>query len=123
MTLIQPLLIILVILTLWIYMSRLRSRLADRCIVLVAAVAGIALIAFPDVSIAIAHRVGVGRGVDLVIYLCLIGLAFTNLFSFSRVRSVEVQITVIVRELAISQAQQEQAERRMSVSMPRDLPR
>ncbi len=123
MTLIQPLLIILVILTLWIYMSRLRSRLADRCIVLVAAVAGIALIAFPDVIIAIAHRVGVGRGVDLVIYLCLIGLAFTNLFSFSRVRSVEVQITVIVRELAISQAQQEQAERRMSVSMPRDLPR
>jgi hypothetical protein len=123
MTLIQPLLIILVVLALWIYMSRLRSRLTDRSIVVVIAAAGIVLIAFPDLSIAIAHRVGVGRGVDLIIYLCLIGLAFSNLFSFSRVRSLEAQITGIVRELAIHQAQREQVEKTISVSPPCNLPK
>jgi hypothetical protein len=113
MTLIQPLLIILVVLALWIYMSRLRSRLSDRSIVLAIAAAGIVLIAFPDLSTAIAHRVGVGRGVDLVIYLCLIGLAFSNLFSFSRVRSLEGQVAGIVRELGIQQAQWENVAKRI----------
>ena len=109
MTLIQPLLIILVVGAVWIYMSRLRSRLADRSIVLILATAGVLLIAFPDWSTALAHRVGVGRGVDLVIYLSLLGLAFSNLFSFSRLRLLEAQITAAVRDLAIQQASFEQS--------------
>ena len=101
MTLIQPLLIVLIVFALLIYMSRFRSRLADRCIVIGITIAGIVLIAAPDLSIAIAHSVGVGRGVDLVIYLCLVGLGFSNLFLFSKLRSVEGQITSIVRELGV----------------------
>jgi hypothetical protein len=101
MTLIQPLLIVLIVLALLIYMSRFRSRLADRCIVIGITIAGIVLVAVPDLSIAIAHSVGVGRGVDLVIYLSLVGLGFSNLFLFSKLRSVEGQVTSIVRELGI----------------------
>jgi small membrane protein len=104
MTLIQPLLIVLILLALVIYMSRLRSSLADRCIVIGITIAGIVLIAAPDLSTAIAHSLGVGRGVDLVIYLSLIGLGFSSLFLFSRLRSVEAAITAIVRELSIGSA-------------------
>jgi hypothetical protein len=107
MTLIQPLLIFLIVLALVIYISRLRSRLRDRCIVLGITIAGIVLIAAPGLSTTIAHSVGVGRGVDLVIYLSLVGLAFSNLFLFSKLRSVEGQITSIVRELGIRGAMSE----------------
>jgi hypothetical protein len=107
MTLIQPLLILLIVLAVVIYISRLRSRFRDRCIVLGITIAGIVLIAAPGLSTTIAHSVGVGRGVDLVIYLSLVGLAFSNLFLFSKLRSVEGQITSIVRELGIRGAMSE----------------
>jgi len=109
MTLIQPLLILLVVAAVWLYMSRLRSRLADRGIVVVIALAGILLIAFPYMSTALAHKVGVGRGVDLIIYLCLIGLAFSVLLAFSRLRLLEAHLTAAVRELALQEAALRQA--------------
>jgi hypothetical protein len=46
----------------------------------------------------------------------VIGLAFSNPFSFSRVRSLEGQVTGIVRELGIQQAQWEQAEKRIGAA-------
>jgi hypothetical protein len=101
-------------------MSRLRSRLSDRSIVVVIAAAGIVLIAFPEPSTAIAHRVGAGRGVDLVIYLCLVGLAFSSLFSFSRVRSLEGKIAGMMRELVLQRTQWEQVEKRIGASRSGD---
>src|SRR5579872_3389668 len=101
MTLIQPVLIILLFCALLAYQFWMRSKLAERAIVFGLGALGAVLISFPAVSTGLAHILGVGRGVDLVIYISLFGLGFVQLAIYSRVRAMEVQITHVVRELAI----------------------
>jgi|KBSMisStandDraft_5_1062788.scaffolds.fasta_scaffold13856_4 hypothetical protein len=104
MTLIQPVLIVLLVCGALFYRARMRSRLWDRTIVFILAGAGVILVVSPDLSIALAHSLGVGRGVDLIIYLGLLGFAFLLLSVFSKIRVLEAQITLLTRELSLWQA-------------------
>ena len=104
MTLIQPILILLVVLGLVFYQLRGRSRLLDRGIVFSIAAAGAVLIVDPELSMRVASALGVGRGVDLVIYLGMIGFAFLFLLVFSGIRKLESQLTAMVRSNAVQQA-------------------
>lgn len=104
MTLIQPILVLLVALGLLFYQLKGRSRLLDRGIVFSIAAAGVILIVDPQLSMKIANALGVGRGVDLVIYLGMTGFAFLFLLIFSKLRALESQITSLVRTIAIQQA-------------------
>jgi hypothetical protein len=105
MTLIQPLLIALLVGAVIAYRLWMRSKLLDRAIVFGLAVAGIILTFSPNLSIRLAHAVGVGRGVDLVIYISLIGFGFMQLLVISKIRSLEAQTTKIVREMAVWKAE------------------
>ena len=87
-----------------LYFGRLRSSFGDRFMVLGICAAATILILFPDVTSRMAVWVGVGRGVDLVIYLALLGLAFLHLINYSRMRHLRQQMTQMVREDAIRQA-------------------
>lgn len=67
-------------------------------------VSGGALIVFPEVSRRLAHAVGIGRGVDFVIYPLVIWLVRESLLSRRRRLADEEKMTELVRALAIAQA-------------------
>lgn len=90
-----------------IYATRLRSTLTDRLIYLLLAGAGFMLVLYPDWSTGIAHRMGIGRGVDLVIYLFIVFSLFHYASGAAKARQMERAITAIVRRLAIAEARQD----------------
>ena len=87
-----------------IYATRIRSSLTDRIIYIVLVAAGVPLVLYPDWSTAVANLVGIGRGVDLVIYLFMAYCLFFFASSASHFRKVERDLTLVVRALAIEQA-------------------
>lgn len=102
---IQYLLAALVVAGMLLYFARLRSRLADRLIVLLLGAAGLVLVAFPDLAQRAAEYVGVGRGADLVIYVALLGLAWVCLVLLSRLRELDARLTELARAIALSTAE------------------
>ena len=90
-----------------IYATRLRSTLTDRLIYLVLALAGFVLVLYPDWSTGIAHRIGIGRGVDLVIYLFIVFSLFHYASGAAKARQMERAVTVMVRRLAIADARRD----------------
>jgi hypothetical protein len=105
MHLIQPFLIFLIVFCALFYEKRMRSKARDRFVVIGLAGIGTILVASPNLSALAADLVGVGRGVDLVIYVSLIGIGFFLMLIFSKLRALEAQITAIARETAIWRAE------------------
>ncbi|MBS3125164.1 DUF2304 family protein [Candidatus Woesearchaeota archaeon] len=63
---------------------------------------GVGIVAFiPAVSYWLAHLVGIGRGLDLLIYLSIIVLFYLVFKLFMKVESMSRNITSLVRELAL----------------------
>ena len=52
-----------------------------------------------------AQLVGVGRGVDLLIYVSLIGIGFLMLLLVSKIRDLENKVTLLTREVALQRAE------------------
>jgi small membrane protein len=68
-------------------------------------VVGGALIVYPEIARRLAHSVGIGRGVDFVLYPLVIWLVRESLLSRRRRHEDEEKITELVRALAIQRAQ------------------
>jgi len=64
---------------------------------------GAVLVIFPDAMQTIANFVGIGRGVDLLIYLSLIILFFGMFYILVRLERIERDITKIVRKRALDE--------------------
>jgi hypothetical protein len=62
------------------------------------------LILFPNVATRLAHAVGIGRGVDFVLYPLVIWLVRESLLTRRRRREDEERLTQAVRALAIATA-------------------
>jgi hypothetical protein len=101
---VQFILIVLLLIVIYVYFSRLRSGLLDRLTVLLFAAVGIVMTVAPDFTTRIANFVGVGRGVDLFFYLTILGLAFMCLLLYSKIRDLESTITDLTRVVAIKKA-------------------
>ena len=69
---IQILLIVGVILLTLYYMLRLRNALLDLLLFILFAGTAIFFILAPQYTNNIAHRLGVGRGADLLFYICIL---------------------------------------------------
>lgn len=66
--------------------------------------AGGVLVAVPSLAVAVAHRVGIGRGVDVVLYIAIIWLARESIHTrYGRWKETE-RLTRLVRTLAIQSA-------------------
>lgn len=65
---------------------------------------GAVLIVFPEIARRLAHAVGIGRGVDFVIYPTVIWLVRESLVSRRRRREDEERLTELVRAVAIDRA-------------------
>jgi hypothetical protein len=101
---IQLILALLLLVVMLTYFRKLRSHLLDRLIVIVLGGAGLAMAIMPEWSNTVARFFGVGRGVDLVIYLSITGLAFLWIMLYANVRRQHEQMTELVRALALAQA-------------------
>ncbi len=64
-------------------------------------VAGVAL--KPDVASSLAHRLGVGRGADVVVYLALVSAFYLLFRMFARLEDHEQKLTRLARELALKE--------------------
>jgi len=104
MTPVQPILVCILVIGVTLYFRRLRSRLADRIVVSLALVSALTLVAFPEWANLIAHKIGVGRGVDLIFYLAIPGLAFAVLLLVSKVLKLEERICELSRQVALRDA-------------------
>ncbi len=104
MTIIQvTLTICLIIIGLYMYL-RLKSTLLDVILILLAMGTGIFFVLFPDYTTRLAHWMGVGRGVDLLLYLGFVFLFFLIIKLYSRIRKMEQKFTDVVRKKSIDEA-------------------
>jgi hypothetical protein len=104
MILAQPILIALLTAVVLLYFVRLRSRGTDGLLIGICFGFAALLVVRPAVAQRIADWVGIGRGVDLVIYLAIPGLALMILLLFARTRDLNQKLTATLRELAIANA-------------------
>ena len=102
---IQPLLMVLLGLLVVACFRGLRSRLFHRLILLGLALTATVLIVVPDLSTRIAELAGVGRGVDLIMYLGFVGVAFALVVLYTRLRATEQRLTEVVRSIALLHAE------------------
>jgi hypothetical protein len=77
-------------------------------------VVGGGLIIYPEIARRLARVVGIGRGVDFVLYPLVIWLVRESLLSRRRRHEDEEKITELVRALAILQAQKVDSPERAS---------
>ena len=105
MTIIQvTLTVFLIIIGIYMYV-RLRSTLVDVILILLFMATGIYFVLFPESTNKLAHWVGVGRGVDLMVYLGFLFLFFLIIKLYSRLRKMEQNFTELVRKKSIEEAE------------------
>ena len=71
-------------------------------------------ITFPWVMSSIAHRMGVGRGTDFLLYTLVIAFLTQILYSFRRNSARERQITHLARRIALDNAPEPPAAARLT---------
>ena len=105
MSAIQIILISAFLFTALYYFVRLRNRIADVLLLFVLVTSAVLFILVPGWTNLIAQKLGVGRGADLVFYLCIVLFCFVILKLYSRMRRLEQQITEIIRKESIEEAE------------------
>lgn len=111
MTLFQIAAIIAFVLLIVVTVSQMkRRRLTPRAgaLWLLLWAGGIVATVEPQILVAAARMVGIGRGVDLVIYLSLGAIFALLLMMYVRFRRIDEQLTTIVRHLAIRDAERDE---------------
>jgi len=67
-------------------------------------IAAAVAIARPELTGEVARVLGIGRGTDLVLYFAILAMVFGFFAVYVRMRRIERDLTIIVRELAIRSA-------------------
>ena len=80
------------------YFVRLRNSLTDLILLLVLVLLAVLFIVFPEWTNKIAHRMGVGRGADLIFYICIVLFVFVILKLYARIRKLEQITTELIRK-------------------------
>ena len=88
------------------YLIRLRKTVLDMAVVILLMGTAILFILLPDLTNMIANVLGVGRGADLLYYICILLFSFALLKLFARLRRLENQFTELVRKDALNNAKQ-----------------
>jgi hypothetical protein len=56
---------------------------------------------WPQTTVVVAHRLGIGRGADLLLYLSVLVMLAGFFYVYTRFRRLDRQLTLLVRRLAI----------------------
>lgn len=87
------------------YVARFRNALIDLLIISGFTGLSVFFIISPDTTNIIAKKLGVGRGADLLFYICILFFLFIIIKLFARIRRLEDKLTEIVRKQAIDEVQ------------------
>lgn len=102
---IQLLLITSVVLITVYFFTRMHNSLLDLILLLMLVGTALVFILFPDLTSSLAHRLGVGRGADLVFYLSIVIFWFVILKLYARIRRLEGTVTELIRKDALKEDQ------------------
>jgi small membrane protein len=86
------------------YVFRLRNAFLDLLVLSLFSAAGIFFILFPEYTNVIARKLKVGRGADLLFYVCILFFLFVILKLYARIRRLERSLTDLVRQQAKNDA-------------------
>lgn len=86
------------------YYFHARNAIVDVLAFGVSLILAITFILLPNYTSIIAHKLGVGRGSDLLFYLCILLFLFITVKLFSRMKRMELTITKMVSNDAIKNA-------------------
>lgn len=95
---IQLLLISGVVIIALYYVFRLRNAFFDLLVLSLCSGAAVFFILFPSYTNLVANKLGVGRGADLLFYVCILLFLFVLMKLFARLRRLEKTITELVRQ-------------------------
>ena len=87
------------------FFIRLRNTILDLVLLFALVAAAIVFVLFPDLTTDIAHRLGVGRGADLIFYTSIIIFWFVILKLYARIRRLEQIVTDVVRKDALDNSE------------------
>lgn len=99
-----PIQLILISAVILLAATCVRSKLFGRMVPIAVGAAAISLVILPSAATEIAHRFGVGRGTDLVLYFSLVSIFFLLLRFQIRIRQFDTKVTEILRQLALLNA-------------------
>jgi hypothetical protein len=88
------------------YVIRLRKTVLDLIILIILLVASVTFVLWPELTNKIANKLGVGRGADLLYYVCILLFSFALLKLYARIRRLEQSFTNMIREDALKNAKQ-----------------
>ena len=86
------------------FLIRLKKRLLDMVLLFCMIACAVIFIVWPDITNAIARKLGVGRGADLIFYISILIFWFVVLKLYIRIRRLEKSFTQIIREDALNKA-------------------
>ena len=101
---IQVLLITGIVLVAVYFFVRLHNSVMDILLLLLMVGTGLAFVLFPGIANDLAHKLGVGRGADLVFYLSIVIFWFVILKLYTRIRRLEKTLTDVVRKDTLEEA-------------------
>jgi hypothetical protein len=104
---IQIVLITAVVLVAIYFFVRLHNSILDFLLLLAMVTSALVFIFLPDLTNTIAHRLGVGRGADLIFYLSIVIFWFVIIKLYVRIRKLEKIVTDVVRKDALNEAARE----------------
>lgn len=107
--LIQWILLPFLLLLMGIFFQKLRRQPRMRILVMGIMLAGVFFLLFPDSSTLIAQELGIGRGVDLIIYLSLLGLTVSCVLLYLRTLHLQEQLTTVVQRQAVQEARDQRS--------------
>ncbi|MDH6704583.1 hypothetical protein P3T27_001286 [Kitasatospora sp. MAA19] len=101
--------------------DRANTRAWKRIAFSVFVIANIYAILRPSDVTWVAHKFGVGRGTDLVLYVMVLAMGFLTLNTFLRFRSLEKKLTDLARTVAINEGSRLNEER-FDLDLPVSVP-
>jgi hypothetical protein len=101
---IKILLIVPLLLLILLFISRLRNQTVYRFSLILIALVGIFFVINPEFTTTLAHKLNVGRGTDLLFYICAIAGFIALLMLYAKLRKIETTQTQIIRNAAIESA-------------------
>jgi len=99
--------LVVIILMFILYITRVRTVLFDRLIMLFSSIVAMILIINPNISTQLAHLMGIGRGTDMILYFFILFVLFQFVGIAVTRRSTDKKITKIIRAMALRNPESE----------------
>lgn len=101
---IKIILIIPLVLLIIFFVLQLRNRIIYRLSLILIAVVGIYFVVDPQFTTRLANKLNVGRGTDLLFYLCAVAGFISLIMLYSKLRKIEAVQTEIIQNAAVDNA-------------------